>query len=148
MKQAGRAWRAAGCLAVAMSSGPAVAGDAAAGFEPVYALLQTHCGECHVQGRADGPWSLDAPPSASFLSECLGAPPDERLRCTTFHQLVDAPAPGIPAWIRPADGAASEPYAQACDPAVSFHIGHSLAVPLTDGECRAFLGWIEAGAPR
>ncbi|MGE0625870.1 MAG: hypothetical protein AB7I04_19655 [Pseudomonadales bacterium] len=130
--------------------GFAVAGatGGSAGFDIIYELLSEHCGSCHVRGQADGPWSLDTPPSADAFPECLAEPADEQLRCSTYHQLVDAPGPGIPAWIRPADGAASEPYAQACDPEASFHIGHSLPAALEDDECAAFLGWIEAGAPR
>jgi len=117
-----------------------------AGFAPVYALLQHHCDACHVMGMADGPWSLNTPPTAERFPQCLAAPSLEQLQCATFHQLVDEPAPGIPAWIRPSEAAASEPYAQACDPVLSFHIGHSIPEPLPAADCSAFLRWIEAGA--
>ena len=131
-------------------SGSATAGgpDRQVGFDAIYDLLAEHCGSCHVRGQADGPWSLDTPPAADFFPECLTEPAEERLRCTTYHQLVDAPGPSIPAWIRPADGAASEPYAQACDPALSFHIGHNLPTALADVDCATFLDWIVSGAPR
>ncbi len=120
----------------------------APGFAPVYSLLQTHCGACHVQGVADGPWSLNTPPSADRFPECLDEPDAAALQCATYHELVDPPGPGIPAWIRPEDGAASDPYAQACDAEVSFHIGHSLPEKMPDAGCAEFLSWIEAGAPR
>lgn len=124
---------------------PALADDTH--FEAIYRLLSTHCGDCHVQGAADGPWSLNTPPRADRFPECLDLADPEQLRCATWHELVDAPGPGIPAWIRPAEAAASEPYAEACDPAASFHIGHSLPEKLPDEECARFLSWIEAGAP-
>ena len=119
---------------------------AAGGFGPVYELLERHCGACHVQGGADGPWSLNTPPSDRRHPECLAASESTRLACATYHQLVDEPAPGIPAWIRPAEAAASEPYVQACVPEGSFHIGHSLPEPPAAEECALLLRWIEAGA--
>jgi mono/diheme cytochrome c family protein len=115
-------------------------------FVAVYDLLVTHCGACHVQGIADGPWSLDTPPTSERFAQCLPLDPDEQLRCATYHQLVDIPAPGIPAWIRPEQAPLSEPYAQACDSTTSFHIGHSIPESLSDRDCAGFLGWIEAGA--
>jgi len=137
------------CLMLAGPAAVQAAGPVApVGFDPVYDLLTEYCGGCHVQGQADGPWSLDTPPTAEHFPVCLGEPVSDRLRCATYHQLVDAPAPGIPAWIRPEDGPASEPYAQACDPEVSFHIGHSLPAPLDAGDCALFLDWIESGAQR
>jgi hypothetical protein len=135
------------CLAGPLS-GAADGPSTAARFDPVYDLLTAHCGACHVRGGADGPWSLDTPPRADRFPECLPENGEAALRCATFHELVDAPAPGIPPWIRPQEAAASEPYAQACDPVVSFHIGHSLPAKLPDRDCTLFLEWIEAGAPR
>lgn len=118
------------------------------GFAPVYALLQTHCGACHVRGGADGPWSLNTPPSTERFGECLAEPQDSALECATYHELVDSPGPGIPAWVRPEEAAASEPYAEACNPEVSFHIGHSLPQKVPDADCARFLHWIETGARR
>jgi len=136
----------AACLA--LLADPVAADERAGGFDPIYDLLTEHCGACHVRGQADGPWSLNTPPAADYFPACLAEPVEAQLRCTTFHQLVDVPGPGIPAWIRPADGPESEPYAQACDPEVSFHIGHSLPAALADADCATFLSWIESGAPR
>jgi hypothetical protein len=118
------------------------------GFDSIYAMLYSSCGDCHVQGLADGPWSLNTPPGPERFPECLAEAGERALLCAAYHQLVDAPAPGIPAWIRPAEAAQSEPYAQACDPAVSFHIGHSLPERLPDASCAMFLDWIESGAQR
>lgn len=115
-------------------------------FVAVYDLLVTHCGACHVQGNADGPWSLDTPPTVERFPECLPLDPEQQLRCATYHQLVDIPAPGIPAWIRPEEATLSEPYVQACNSAVSFHIDHSLPESLSEQDCAGFRGWIEAGA--
>jgi mono/diheme cytochrome c family protein len=125
---------------------PPVESANAFAFNAVYDLLLTHCGECHVQGSADGPWSLDTPPSRDRYPECLDLTEAEQLRCATYHQLVDEPGAGIPAWIRPVEAAMSEPYVQACDSVASFHIGHSIPGRLPDQECVGFLGWIEAGA--
>lgn len=124
------------------------AGSDSPGFDPVYDLLQAHCGECHIQGAADGPWSLDTPPRADRFPVCLEEASDAALRCATYHELVDAPGPDIPAWIRPGEARQSEPYAQACDPSVSFHIGHSLPAALPPEACAVFLNWIESGAGR
>lgn len=115
-------------------------------FAGIYELLTEHCGACHVQGIADGPWSLDTPPAADRYPECLAQNEAERLVCSTWHQLVDAPGPGMSAWIRPQEPEASEPYAQACEPSGSFHIGHSLPEALPDEVCARFLSWIEGGA--
>lgn len=123
---------------------PVLAGGG--GFAPVYELLGRHCGACHVRGVADGPWSLDTPPGADRFPVCLERPEAEQLGCATFHELVDAPGPGIPAWVQPGDPAASSPYLQACDPSVSFHIGHSLSAALPEPDCAAIRSWIEAGA--
>ena len=123
-------------------------GSAEPGFAPIYALLQTHCGACHVQGVADGPWSLNTPPSTDRFPECLAEQQSAALQCATYHELVASPGPGIPAWVRPEDGSASEPYAQACDTELSFHIGHSLPQRLPDEDCARFLRRIEVGAPR
>jgi mono/diheme cytochrome c family protein len=116
-------------------------------FSGVYELLSTHCRACHVKGIADGPWSLDTPPRDDYFAECLDEEPSNQLRCTTWHQLVEVPAPDFPAWVQPADPEASAPYVQACNPADSFHIGHSMPEKLPDADCAALLGWIEAGAP-
>jgi len=129
--------------------GPAravIASAGAFGFSQVYMLLSEHCGACHVRGVADGPWSLDTPPTQQRYPECLEVEASEQLKCATYHQLVDPPVPGVPAWIRPTEAAVSEPYAQACDPDNSFHIGHSLPTSLAADQCSGFLGWIEAGA--
>lgn len=119
-----------------------------AGFLDVYHILQRHCGACHVQGAADGPWSLNSPPSGERFPQCLSETGEARVQCATYYQLVEEPGPGIPAWIRPEEAALSEPYSQACDPELSFHIGHSLPGPLPAGECATLLDWIEAGASR
>jgi hypothetical protein len=139
----------AGLLLVGLLlGGPLQAGTDDPGFDGIYDLLRAHCGECHVQGGADGPWSLNTPPSVSRFPECLEESGEAALRCATYHQLVDAPAPEIPAWVRPAEARQSEPFAQACDPLVSFHIGHSLPAPMPEPACAAFLHWIESGARR
>ncbi|HEY5645718.1 MAG TPA: hypothetical protein VIS76_07250 [Pseudomonadales bacterium] len=130
------------------AAAPGAAEAPAPGFDPVYDLLTEHCGACHVRGQADGPWSLDTAPTSARFPECLTEASAQQLRCATYHQLVDAPGPGVPAWIRPADGGASEPYAQACDPAVSFHLGHSLPSALPAADCDLLLRWIEGGARR
>jgi len=117
-------------------------------FLPVYELLRSHCGSCHVRGLADGPWSLNTPPAADRFPECLKEQAAAALRCATYHELVDPPGPGIPAWVRPDDAQGSEPYVQACDPEVSFHIGHSLPQKLADADCERLLRWIKAGASR
>ncbi|MEM8769554.1 MAG: hypothetical protein AAGE43_19115 [Pseudomonadota bacterium] len=134
-------------LLLALPFPTAACAEQAAGFAPIYHFLERHCGDCHVQGVADGPWSLNTPPNERRYADCLNYPESAQLACANHRQLVEAPALGIPAWIRPTDAAASEPYAQACVPAVSFHIGHSLAEPPTLQECARFLRWIEAGAP-
>ena len=121
--------------------------DQSVTFSEIYGLLTRHCGACHVQGVADGPWSLNRLPGADYFPQCLDRADDEARRiCVTYHQLVNEPGPGIPAWIRPGD-AASEPYAQACDTSVSFHIGHSIPTVLAIDECDRFLAWIHSGAP-
>ena len=117
-------------------------------FNPVYDLLEQRCGECHVRGAADGPWSLNTPPSADRFPSCLTEPEAAALECATWHELVQSPGPGIPAWIRPDEATASEPYVQACIPNGSFHIGHSLPERLSTEECDLLLRWIEAGAAR
>lgn len=138
------------CLLLGLAVGPAsgMAAEAGLGFDPIYELLEQRCGDCHVQGEADGPWSLNTPPSLDRFPECLTEPGTAALRCATWHELVDSPGPGIPAWIRPAEAAASEPYGQACVPEVSFHIGQALPDGLSAAECDAFLRWIESGARR
>lgn len=141
------AWIALTLVLSGAVGGLQAAEPAPAAFAPVYALLQTHCGACHVQGVADGPWSLNTPPSTERFPVCLDLPAAAALECATYHELVDSPGPGIPAWIRPAEAGASEPYVQACDPEASFHIGHSLPEKLSDEACGRFLRWIEAGAP-
>ena len=118
----------------------------AAGFDEIYAILSQHCGACHVQGAAEGPWSLDTPPGPDWFPVCLERPAADQARCATYHQLVDAPGPGIPPWIRPDDATGSEPYVQACEPAQSFHIGHSLPAALPASDCGRLLEWIVAGA--
>jgi hypothetical protein len=135
-------------LAAGLPGVASAAANEASGFAPVYELLESHCGACHVQGEADGPWSLNTPPSADRFAQCLTEPEAAALRCATYHELVDPPGPGIPAWIRPEDPPSSEPYAQACDTEISFHIGHSLPQRLPDADCERFLRWIEAGAAR
>ncbi len=125
-----------------------IAAEGSLGFDPIYQLLETRCGECHVQGVADGPWSLNTPPGPDRYPDCLSEKGAAALRCATWHELVQPPGPGIPAWIRPEDAQGSEPYAQACVPEVSFHIGHSLPASLSESECSAFLQWIKAGARR
>lgn len=127
-------------------SGVSTAVSPSGQFLPVYALLSEHCGACHVQGVADGPWSLNTPPTLDRFPECLALSESDQLSCATYHQLVDEPAPGIPAWIRPREAASSEPYVQACDSTVSFHIGHSLPAALQDEDCAFLLHWIENGA--
>lgn len=134
--------------AAAAAGAAGAAGATEGGFDAVYAMLQLHCGACHVQGEADGPWSLNTPPGLDRFPECLDEPGASALRCATYHQLVDSPGPGIPAWIRPEEATGSEPYTQACDPAVSFHIGHSLPAALPEADCAGLLRWIESGAPR
>jgi mono/diheme cytochrome c family protein len=131
----------AGSVAAVHAAGPYT-------FDAVYTVLSEHCGDCHVQGAADGPWSLNTPPRPDRFPECLEVPAEAQARCATYHQLVDEPVPGIPAWIRPEEAAQSEPYLQACDPDGSFHIGHSLPAALPAADCAGFLGWIEAGAHR
>jgi hypothetical protein len=130
----------AGFSAVSLASEPT--------FDPVYDLLEQRCGECHVRGEADGPWSLDTPPSTDRYPACLTEPEATALRCATWHELVQSPGPGIPAWVRPNEATASEPYVQACNPDRSFHIGHSLPAGLTTAECELLRRWIEAGAQR
>lgn len=115
------------------------------GFEEIYDLLKTHCGACHVRGGADGPWSLDTPPDADRFPFCL-QPAAAALRCATYHQLTDAPGPDIPAWVRPEEAAASDPYVQACVPGSSFHIGHALPEGIPAADCTRLLRWIETGA--
>ena len=134
-------------LLLALTTASTACAEQAAGFEPVYQFLERHCSACHIRGVADGPWSLNTPPSDRRYPGCLSYPEDAQLACATYRQLVEAPAPGVPAWIRPTDASASEPYAQACVPSVSFHLGHSLPQPPTAEECAQFLAWIEAGAP-
>lgn len=117
-----------------------------AGFSEIYQLLDHHCGDCHVQGIADGPWSLNTPPDDQRFPECLGSDEYTQLRCATYHQLVDAPGPGITAWIRPDNAPASEPYVEACDSTASFHIGQSLPEGLPEHSCAMLLAWIRDGA--
>ena len=130
------------------ASYPAKADPSGPDFRLVYDILRQHCGACHVQGIADGPWSLNTAPSSDRFAQCLAEKGDAQLRCATYHELVDEPAAGIPAWIRPAEASLSEPYVQACDPSASFHIGHSLAAALPAEACTALLHWIESGAHR
>jgi hypothetical protein len=82
-------------------------------------------------------------PACSSLSDTKA-----QHQCTTYEQLTQVPAEGIPAWIRPHEAQASEPYAQACDSQVSFHIGGSVPRKLADADCEKFLAWIRAGAQR
>jgi hypothetical protein len=117
------------------------------GFRPVYDALSRHCGNCHVVGGADGPWALDRTPTESSFPRCLSAPAGERERCATYHELVDPPGPGIPAWIDPAVPADSDLYEQACVPGVSFHLGNSLPAEPDETFCKLLLDWIDAGAP-
>lgn len=130
------------------SAGKADSMSAAAspGFEEIYELLTTHCGTCHVQGGADGPWSLNTPPAADRFPSCLTGPESMALRCATYHQLTEVPGPDIPAWIRPEEAAASEPYVQACVAGTSFHIGHALPQGVPAPDCARLLLWIETGA--
>ena len=116
------------------------------GFAAVYQLLSDRCGECHVQGAADGPWSLDTPPGESRFPTCLALPEDEQLICASYHELLDPPADGIPGWVVPEETAASAPYVQACVPEGSFHIGYAIPEQPEADLCAALGSWIESGA--
>ena len=117
-----------------------------AGFSGIYGLLVEYCGDCHVQGQADGPWVVDAPADPDRFPDCVRLAAADQRRCTTWHQLVDSPGPDIPAWVSLQDPASSEPYVQACVQEGSFHIGHSIPGALSATECASILGWIQAGA--
>jgi len=117
------------------------------GFAPVYDALSAQCGSCHVVGGADGPWALNRTPTATSYPECLSAPVPARERCATYHELVDPPGPGIPAWIDRAIPTDSDLYAQACVRGVSFHLGNSLPEGPDEAFCNLLLDWIDAGAP-
>jgi len=112
-------------------------------FAPVYEALTAHCGACHVVGKADGPWALDRAPGTA----CQGRPAEDRTRCTTYHELVDEPGPGIPPWINRAVPTDSDLYVQACVAGVSFHLGLSLPSTPDEAFCELLLDWIDAGAP-
>ena len=114
-------------------------------FGPIFEILNTHCGRCHRRGGASS-WIVDTQPSANSYPACVGV--ERQDQCTTYLQLVEMPGPGIPAWIRPEEAAASEPYVQACDAQGSYHVGVSLPETLPDAECRRFLDWIVGGAPQ
>ncbi len=115
-------------------------------FAPVYAVLEHRCGDCHVAGSADGPWSLDTAPDPARYPTCLERGPQEQLRCATHRQLVEVPAPGVPAWVQPDAPGASDLYLQACDVARSFHLGHSLPATPPAADCELLLDWISSGA--
>lgn len=149
-------WPAAVAASLAGSSAVAAAQRSAAeslqqavepGFGPVYEALAGHCGNCHVVGGADGPWALNRTPTETSFPECLSAPAQARERCATYHELVDEPGPGIPAWVDTAVPSDSDLYGQACVQGVSFHLGNSLPAEPDEAFCKLLLDWIDAGAP-
>lgn len=123
------------------------AADARTSFVEVFPLLKTQCGECHVTGQADGPWSVDASASQDRFAECLTLPPAEQPRCTTYLQLTESPGPGIPAWMDLQQGVDNAVDDQACKPSASFHLGHSLADQPDAALCESLWNWLEAGLP-
>ena len=134
------------CFALLIQASASVADQH--NFGPVYELLAANCGACHRVGGVST-WVIDLPSSDEKYPGCARLDDDEaQHRCTTYEQLTEAPGDGIPAWIRPHEAQASEPYAQACDVQVSFHIGGSVPEKLPDADCEQFLSWIRAGAKR
>lgn len=115
------------------------------GFAEVFVLLSAQCGECHVTGKADGPWSVDAAADPQRFPECAGLDLSQQARCTTFHQLIDPPGPGIPAWIDQQQGDDNPIYLQACNPSASFHLGHSLPAQPDLALCGSLQKWLDAG---
>ena len=128
--------------AVFLTASVSAGGDPSA-FGAVYTILKNRCGHCHQVGGASS-WVTDMPPTEQRFPHCTDAP--NPLMCSTHAQLTEAPGEEIPAWIRPHEAAMSEPYQQACNLSVSFHIGVSLPQVLPPEECSLFLDWITAGA--
>jgi hypothetical protein len=134
-------------LVISFAFAESVGADNSDAFKPVYQILKAHCGACHRQGGASS-WTIDAPASSERYAQCLIHDDQQAIeRCTTWHQLVDAPGPEIPAWVIAGQPGDSAPYVQACDPEQSYHLGVSLPKLLSPETCRIFAAWINQGAP-